>query len=102
MALPGLGRNSVTVYRQASTTDAEGNAVGTLTEHLATKGTYGSPSRRDREIAAQQGQQLDAVVAMEAADVRPGDVVEVMSQRWTVNGVVNVRTHQRVFLRRAS
>lgn len=100
MALPGLERNTVVTYREAQTADAEGNVVGTLMPVLDTKGTYGSPSRRDREIATQQGQRLDAVVAMVTADVQPGDFMDVMAKRWKVNGVVDVRTHLRVFLER--
>lgn len=100
MALPGLSRDTVVVRRPAATSDGEGNAVGVLATVLTTRGTWGTPSYGDRQVAAQSGQQIDAVVAMATADVRPGDRMTVRSKDYEVTAVGDTRLHMRCFLRR--
>lgn len=99
--LPGLARNALTISRPANTTDQEGNSVGALVEIFDGYGTWGTPTGRDILRADQRGFVADAVVAMPITDVRPGDVAVVKDETWTVTHVLDVRTHQRVFLRRA-
>jgi hypothetical protein len=101
MGLPGLTRDAVIISRPGSTVDAEGNPVAALTEHLDTRGTWGSPSYRDERYANASGQVVDATVAMATADVLPGDFCDVRDKRYRVVAVADARTHMRLLLRRA-
>lgn len=98
--LPGLDHDTVVVKRPGSAVDAEGNPTKALTTVLTTLGTWGSPSYRDISRAQQAGQVIDAVVAMETADVRVGDRVNVRSKDYTVTTVADTRFHIRLGLRR--
>jgi len=101
MALPGLTRDAIAVSRPGTTVDAEGNAIQALAEHLTTRGTWGSPSFADLQLAGRRGQQVDAVVAMPTADITLGDFVDVRGRLYEVVAVADTRTHMRLFLRMA-
>lgn len=100
MSLPGLDRDPVKVYRPGAGADAEGVPTAVLTLVYDGVGTWGTPGAVDRQIAAQRGQQLDAVVAMTFRP-NPGDVADVRGFRWVVVAVTDTRFHYRAFLRRA-
>lgn len=100
--LPGLARDAVTIQRQANTVDVEGDYVGALSTVYDGRGTYGSPRASDLVLADQRGQRIDAVLAVTSdADAEPGDVATLKGETWAVVAVMDVRTHQRVLLRRA-
>lgn len=101
MPLPGLARDAVIISRAATTADTEGNPVGTLTAHLTTRGTWGTPSYRDEQLAGASGEIVDATVAMLTADVVAGDQCDVRGRRYRVVAVADARTHMRLLLRRA-
>jgi hypothetical protein len=100
VTLPGLDHDAVVVKRPGTAVDAEGNPTKALTTVLTTVGTWGSPSYRDVARAQQGGQVIDAVVAMETADVRIGDRVTVRTKDYTVTTVADTRFHMRLGLRR--
>lgn len=102
MSLPGLARDLAVIKRPAGTADSEGNPTGALSTIYNGFGTYGTPSERDRLVASNRGQIVDAVLAIETTTTfRPGDVVTVRSYDWVVVGTMDVRTHTRLFLQRA-
>lgn len=98
--LPGLSDDVVVVRRADTGTDAEGNPDGTLTTILTTPGTWGTPTYRDRTVAAQSGQEVDAVVALAtpAVALALGDVVVVRDRTYRLAGIGDTRFHTRLFL----
>lgn len=101
MSLPGLARDTATLSRRADTVDDEGSPSGSYSELWEGRGTWGSPRSRDLERAAQRGEQIDAVFAVQDGPLPElGDRLTTRGEDWEVVGVQDVRTHARWFLRR--
>lgn len=103
MSLPGLADDEVVFSQAVGTSDAEGNATGTLSTVLTTRCTWGTPTSRELELADQRGQQVDAVLGMEtpSVEIKPGHIADVRGERWVVVQARPSQIHQRVFLRRS-
>lgn len=102
MTLPGLDMHEVTIEERADTVDSEGTPTGTWSQVWAGRGTWGSPTTRDIERAAQQGQVLDAVLALPSnATANLGDRANVRGSAWRIVGVMDVRIHKRLMLQRS-
>lgn len=101
----GLSRDAITIARAASTVDADGDISGGLSAVLATRGTFGSPSYTDRQLAAQRGQSVEAVVALTSSAgnlVKDGDRLTVRGKTYVVVTVADVMHHFRLHLRLVS
>jgi hypothetical protein len=95
-----LSRDPFMLKRPHGGVDDEGSPRADLTTVGSYRGTWGSPSSRDLDIAARAGQVVDAVCAG-AFPARLGDHLEgLRGSDWVVMMIRPLVTHQRVFLRR--
>lgn len=99
------GRDSAVISRAASSPaggDAEGNAVDAPLATVWTgRGTWGSPSASDIALADARGEQVNAVLAVGyGAPAQINDFVDVRGNRYAVTSIMDVRLHNRLFLRR--
>lgn len=96
----GLVRDAVVVSRPVAPAGADryGRPVSAVAVVYEGRGTWGSPSARDREFLTKMGQVVDASVALTWGEARKGDLVVVRANRWRVEAVIDVRTHWRLML----
>ena|ERR1700758_5662997 len=101
-SLLGLPWDTATINRPpASSTDADGNPVGTLTLVANNvQGYWFAATAREMEVAAQRGQIVDATYSLPLwQDIKIGDQVIVRGHTYEVVTIVDVRTHNRALLR---
>jgi hypothetical protein len=91
--------DTVVIHRPVVGADSEGNPDGTLTTVATTVGRWGAPAVQERELAAQAGDRLDAVLTVAVdQDIKAGDIVDVCDARWHVNAVNGSRFQQKARL----
>lgn len=100
--LPGRAQDRWTLYRRPTGpdgADADGIPLGEV-EYASGWGTCQEVGARARAVAAQAGQEHDAVLVTTARDFTPGDRLVCRGETWRVVAVQDVRVHARVMLMR--
>jgi hypothetical protein len=98
----GVRWDIAVVTRPPTTGDADGNPVGTETSvYPAVYGSWILPTTKEREVAAQRDQTVDAVFGYSNIyTLRDGDILALRGGTWEVVQILNVRTHNRAYLRK--
>lgn len=99
-----LAMDDVAISRATAATDAEGNAKqDTRTVVYDGRGTWGLPTSRDITLADSRGEVAAAALAIPSGiAVRLDDDVDVRGSRYVVVSQTDVRTGQRLVLRKVS